>query len=117
MAEELHPFWFVKRGEPEDTTNMKLVALSTSLILACDTNALSNMGGSVKSPYEVVQIGYPCLVNTVDLGIDVELVLEWSQAVVKPPPKSAKGKNADDQLADVAAKAKRARQKEERPEA
>ena len=111
-AEELHPFWFVRRGEPEDETNMKLVYLSTSKILACDTNALSVMGASVKSVTEVVQIGYPCLVNTVDVGIDEELILEWSQLAVKAPTKSAKGKNAYDQLVEAAAKAKRARQKE-----
>ena len=117
MSEELHPFWFVKRGGAEDTTNMKLVYLSTSQILACDTTQLRHRGNPVNSITDGVEIGYPCLVNTVDLGIDEELVLEWSQAVVKPPPKSAKGKNAYDQLADAAANAKRARQKEERPEA
>ena len=113
MSEELHPFWHVKRGEPEDKKNMKLVFLLTSQILACDTNALSVMGASVKSVMEVVQIGYPCLVNTVDVGADEELILEWSQlAVKKAAPKSEKKKNAYDQLAEAAAKAKRAKQKE-----
>ena len=80
-------------------------------------NALSVMGVSVNSPCEVVQIGYPCLVNTVDVGIDEELILEWSQAAVKATPKSVKAKNAYDQLADAAARAKKARKKEEHQEA
>ena len=47
---------------------------------------------------ETVSIQYPCLVNTVDLGADEELVLEWSQLAVKGTPKSAKGQTAFDQL-------------------
>ena len=110
-SEQLHPFWYVKRGLPEDTTNMELVFLSTSQILACDTNALSVMGASVKNVMEVVQIQYPCLVNTVDVGANEELILEWSQLAVKAPPKSDKGKNAYDQLVAAETKAKRARHK------
>ena len=67
MTEELHPFWYVKRGQPEDKKNMELVFLSTSQILACDTNALSVKGASVKNVMEVAQIQYPCLVDTVDV--------------------------------------------------
>ena len=112
MTEELHPFWHVKRGEPEDKKNMELVFLSTSQILACDTKPLIELGSSVKSVMEVVQIRYPCLVNTVDVGLDEELILEWSQLAVKGAPKSEKEKNAYDQLAETAAKAKKARLKE-----
>ena len=111
MTEELHPFWYVKRGQPEDKKNMELVFLSTSQILACDTNALSVKGASVKNVMEVVQIQYPCLANTVDVGVNEELILEWSQLAVKGPPKSDKGKNAYDQLVAAENKAKRAREK------
>ena len=85
MTEELHPFWYVKRGQPEDKTNMALVFLSTSQILACDANALSVKGASVKNVMEVAQIQYPCLVNTVDVGANGELILEWSQLAVTAP--------------------------------
>ena len=111
MTEELHPFWYVKRGQPEDKKNMELVFLSTSQILACDTNALSVMGASVKNVMEVVQIQYPCLVNTVDVGANEELILEWSQLAVKGTRKSEKGQNAYDQLEADAKKSKRARLK------
>ena len=60
---------------------------------------------------EVCQIQYPCLVNTMDVGPNEELILEWSQLVVKGPEKSEKGKNAYDQLVAAETKAKRARQK------
>ena len=69
MTEELHPFWYVKRGQPEDKTNMELVFLPTSQILACETKALKNRGASVTSVMETVTIQYPCLVNTVDVGL------------------------------------------------
>ena len=111
MTEELHPFWYVKRGQPEDKKNMELMFLTTNQILALDTKALSDKGASVKSVMEVVQVQYPCLVNTVDLGINEELILEWSQLAVKGPPKSDKGKNAYDQLVAAETKAKRAREK------
>ena len=45
MSEELHPFWYVKRGQPEDKTNMELVFLPTSQILACEAKALKDRGG------------------------------------------------------------------------
>ena len=111
MSEELHPFWYVKRGQPEDTKNMELVFLSTSQILACDMKDLVAAGASVKPIMEVAQITYPCLVNTVDTEPDEELILEWSQLAVKGPEKPDKGKNAFDQLLAVATKAKKARQK------
>ena len=111
MTEELHPFWHVKRGEPEDKTNMELVFLSTSQILACDTNDLKLKGASVKSVMEVVQIQYPCLVNTEDVGANEELILEWSQLAVKATPKSDKGKNAYDQLVATNLKDERARKR------
>ena len=45
MTEELHPFWYVKRGQPEDKKNMELVFLSTQQILACDTEEMRANGG------------------------------------------------------------------------
>ena len=112
MTEDLHPFWYVKRGQPEDKTNMELVFLPTSQILACETKALKDRGASVKSVMEIVTIQYPCLVNTVDLGADEELVLEWSQLAVQGTPKSAKGQTAFDQLEREEMKKKKARLKE-----
>ena len=44
MSEELHPFWFVKRGKPEDKPNMELLFLSTSQIRACDIKNLVAAG-------------------------------------------------------------------------
>ena len=111
MTEELHPFWYVKRGQPEDKKNMELVFLSTSNILACDTKALVEKGASVKNVIMPTQIQYPCLVNTMDVGPNEELILEWSQLAVKGPAKSEKGKNAFEQLQASETKAKRARQK------
>ena len=110
MSEELHPFWFVKRAQAEDKPNMELLFLSTSQILACDIKTLVEKGASVKPIMEVALIKYPCLVNTVDIGPDEELILEWSQVAVKGPAKSDKGKNAYDQLLAVQSKAKKARQ-------
>jgi hypothetical protein len=110
LSEELHPFWFVKRSTPQDKPNMELMFLSTSQILACEVNPLVKAGASVKPIMEVAQITYPCLVNTVDIGPDEELILEWSQVAVKGPAKSEKGKNAYDQLLAVQSKAKKARQ-------
>ena len=69
-SEELHPFWFVKRGKPEDKPNMKLMFLSTSQILACEIRDLVEAGVSVKPIMEVAQLTYPCLVNTVDITLD-----------------------------------------------
>ena len=111
MTEELHPFWYVKRGQPEDKKNMELVFLSTQQILACDTEEMRTKGASVKNVMEVCQIQYPCLVNTMDVGPNEELILEWSQLAVKGPAKSEKGKNAYDQLVAAETKAKRARHK------
>jgi hypothetical protein len=112
MTEELHPFWYVKRGQPEDKKNMELVFLSTQQILACDTDDFrTKKGASVKNVMEVCQIQYPCLVNTMDVGPNEELILEWSQLAVKGPTKAEKGKNAYDQLVAAETKAKRARQK------
>ena len=91
MSEEFHPFWHVKRGQAEDKPNMELVFLSTSQILACDIKALAEKGASVKPVMEVAQIQYPCLVNTVDIGPNEELILEWSQVAVKGPAKIDKG--------------------------
>ena len=107
---ELHPFWFVKRGVGPEKTSMKLVYLSTSNTLACDTHALSVMGASVESVWDVALIQYPCLVNSADVEKDEELILAWSQEAVLAPKK--KRKNADDQLAAAASKAKKSRQKE-----
>ena len=58
---------------------------------------------------EVAQITYPCLVNTVDIEPNEELILKWSQQAVKAPPKAQRQKNAFDQLKDSEAKAKKAR--------
>ena len=92
---------------------MKLVYLRTSQILACDAKELRHKGSPLNNMTEGVEIEYPCLLNTVDVAMDEELVLEWSQAVVKnTPQKSQKGKNAYDQLEEAALKAKRARQQE-----
>ena len=110
-SEELHPFWFVKRGTPCDKPNMELIFLAASHIIACDCKALVQAGGSDKPVTEVAQVSYPCLVNTVDIEPDKELILSWSQQAVKPPPKKAKQKNAFDQLADSEAKDKKARTK------
>ena len=109
LSEELHPFWHVKRGQPEDKKNMELVFLSASKILACDIKALSKKGASVKNVMEVAQIQYPCLVNTMDVGLHEELILEWSQLAVKGPANSEKGKNAYDQLVASETKAKKAK--------
>ncbi len=112
MTEELHPFWYVKRGQPEDKKNMELVFLSTQQILACDTDDFRNKkGASVKTVMEVCQIQYPCLVNTMDVGPNEELILEWSQLAVKGTPKAEKGKNAYDQLVASETKAKKAKHK------
>ena len=111
MADELHPFWYVKRGQPEDKKNMELVFLSTSQILACDAKALIVKGASVKNVMEVALIQYLCLVNTVDVGANEELILEWSQLAVTAPRKSEKGQSAYDQLEADAKKSKRARLK------
>ena len=91
---------------------MELMFLSTSHITACEINPLKEAGASVKPIVEVAQIMYPCLVNTVDIGPDEELILKWTQVAVHGPEKLAKGKNAYDQLRDVETKAKKARQKE-----
>ena len=72
MSEELHPFWFVKRAQADDTPNMELVFLSTSQILACDIKTLVEKGASVKPIMEVALIKYPCLVNTVDIAPNEE---------------------------------------------
>ena len=112
LSEELHPFWFVKRGTPQDTPNMELMYLSASHINACELAPLTLAGASVKPIMEVAQITYPCLVNTVDIGPDEELILKWTQVAVHGPEKLAKGKNAYDQLRDVETKAKKARRKE-----
>ena len=112
MSEELHPFWFVKRGQPWDTSNMELIFLAASHIIACDCKALVQAGGSDKPVTEVAQVSYPCLVNTVDIEPDKELTLKWSQQAVKATPKAPKQKNAFGQLADSEVKAKKARQKE-----
>ena len=111
-SEELHPYWFVKRGKPEDKPNMKLMLLSESQILACDINDLVTAWASVKPIMEVAQITYPCLVNTVDIKPDEEIILEWSQEAVQRLEKVEKGKHAFDQLLDAATKAKRARTKQ-----
>ena len=112
MTEELHPFWYVKRGQPEDQKNMELVFLSSQQILACDTGDFrTKKGASLKNVMEVSQVQYPCLVDTMDVGPNEELILEWSQLVVKGPTKSDKGKNAYDQLVAAETKAKRARRK------
>ena len=105
---ELHPFWLVKRGVGPEKTNMKLVYLSTSNSLACDTRALSVMGASVKSVGEIALIQYPCLVNSVDVEKDEELILAWSQEAVLAPKK--KKKDDYDQLSAAASKAKKSRQ-------
>jgi hypothetical protein len=111
MTEELHPFWYVKRGQPEDKKNMELVFLSTQQILACDTEEMRAKGASVKNVMEVSQIQYPCLVNTMDVGPNEELILEWSQLAVKGPAKAEKGKNAYDQLVASEKTAKKAKHK------
>ena len=111
-SEQLHPFWYVKRGQPEDKTNMELVFLPTSQILACEVKPLKKRGAPVTSVMETVSIQYPCLVNTVDLGADEELVLEWSQLGVKNTPKSAKGQSAFDQLVQDERQRKMARLKD-----
>ena len=90
---------------------MELLFLSTSQILACDIKTLVEKGASVKPIMEVALIKYPCLVNTVDIGPNEELILQWSQVAVKGPAKLDKGKNAYDQLLAVQSKAKKARQK------
>ena len=108
-SEELHPFWFVKRCQPWDKSNMELIFLAASHIIACDCKALVQAGGSDKPVTEVAQVSYACLVNTEDIEPDTELILAWSQKAVKAVPKAAKQKNAFDQLADGEAKAKRAR--------
>ena len=61
---------------------------------------------------EVSQIQYPCLVNTMDVGPNEELILEWSQLAVKGPAKAEKGKNAYDQLVASEKTAKKAKQGE-----
>jgi len=105
---ELHPFWFIKRGVGPEKTNMELVYLSTSTLLACDTRVLSVMGASVKSVGEIALIQYPCLVNSVDVEKDEELILAWSQGAVLGPKK--KRKNDYDQLSAAASEAKKSRQ-------
>ena len=111
MTEELHPFWFVKRAQPktEDKPNMELVFLATQQILACDPKALVEKGGSFKPITEVASVQYPCLVNTVDLAINDELILQWSQVALKAPAKSEKAKNAYDQLLATQSKGKKAK--------
>ena len=88
-SEELHPFWFVKRGKPEDKPNMKLMFITASEIVACDIKHLVAAGASVEPIMEAARITYPCLENTVDSGPDEELILEWSQAAVQAPPRVA----------------------------
>jgi hypothetical protein len=113
MTEELHPFWYVKRAQPEDKNNMELVFLSTQQILACDIDRdfRTKKGVSLKSVMEVSHVQYPCLVNTMDVEPDVELILEWSQLAVKGPAKAEKGKNAYDQLVASEKTAKKAKHK------
>ena len=112
MTEELHPFWYVKRGQPEDQKNMELVFLSSQQILACDTGDFrTKKGASLKNAMEVSQVKYPCLVNTMDVGPSVELILEWSQLAVKGPPKAEKVKNCYDQLIVSEKTAKKAKHK------
>ena len=112
MTEELHPFWYVRRGEPADKTNMGLVFLSAQKILACDTDDFrKTKGASVKTVVETCQIQYPCLVNTMDVGPDEELILEWSQLAVKGTPRAEKEKNAYDQLIASERQAKTAKHK------
>ena len=108
-SEELHPFWFVKRAQPWDTSNMELIFVAASHIIACDCKALVEAGGSDKPVTEVAQVSYACLVNTEDIEPDTELILAWSQKAVKAAEKPARQKNAYDQLADREAKAKKAR--------
>ena len=79
---------------------MKLVNHSTS--------TLSIMGASSNSVQEIALIQYPCLVNSVDVEKDEELILEWSQEAVLAPKK--KKKDDYDQLSAAASKAKKSRQ-------
>ena len=112
MTEELHPFWYVKRGQPEDQKNMELVFLSSQQILACDTGDFrTKKGASLKNAMEVSQVKYPCLVNTMDVEPNAELILEWSQLAVKGPPKAEKVKNCYDQLLASEKSAKKAKHK------
>ena len=108
-SEELHPFWFVKRCQPWDKSNMELIFLAASHIIACDCAALVQAGGSDMPVMEVAQVEYACLVNTVDIEVDEEIILNWSQQAVKGPAKGPKQKNAFDQLKDMEAKAKKAK--------
>ena len=88
---------------------MELMYLSASHINACELAPLTLAGASVKPVMEVAQITYPCLVTTVDIEPDQELILKWEQVAVLAPAKAEKGKNAYEQLRDVETKAKKSR--------
>ena len=108
-SEELHPFWFVKRGTPCDKPNMELIFLTTAHLISCDCKELVDKGGSEKSVMEVAQVSYPVMVNTVDIADGADLILSWSQEAVKPAAKKGKEKNAYDQIKDREDRAKRAK--------
>ena len=81
-SEELHPFWFVKRAQSSETSNMELVYVKVDNIISSECKAIIK-ADCAKPIMEVAHVTYPCLKNTVDIEPDVELILKWSQEAVQ----------------------------------
>ena len=65
-TEEVHPFWFIKRGKPhEDVPNMELAYNSVSHIMAAPFQALVKAKAKVKPRTDTFTVEHSCLVNTV----------------------------------------------------
>ena len=78
--EEVHPFWFIKRGKPhEDAPNMELVYNSVSHIMASPLKALVKAKAKVKPQTDTFTVEYPCLVNTAVIEAGQEVILKWDQ--------------------------------------
>ena len=82
-SDAVHPFWFIKRTEKdENEANSDLVLQEVTQVSACSLKSLSSEGAELAPFAETFSVSVPCIVNTLPIEMDKEVILKG-----KPKPK------------------------------
>ena len=108
--EELHPFWLIKREEPDKAANAAIVYDAVEVHVVSDYTAVIRVGSgedkTILPSLHTFKVTYPFIVNTNDIPPNEEVILTWHDIRPKAAPVK-KSKTAFDVIKEKEVKRRR----------
>ena len=99
-TEEVHPFWFIKRTDKDESVaNMDRVFDDWTQVVASPLKALVKANAKVTPATYTSSVSLPCLVNTVPIMAGEEVILKWKAKPAQKRKDDQPEKTAFDQIA------------------